>query len=74
MALGWLDSVSSDFLLETSFLRCRLQLKLKDREAAAKAFSEAGKVLNEAKSLDQEHRAELARALEEMAKELSELK
>lgn len=74
MALGWLDSVSSDFLLETSFLRCRLQLKLKDREAAAKAFSEAGKVLNDAKNLEQEHRVELVRALEEMAKELSELK
>jgi len=74
MALGWLDSVSSDYQLETSFLRCRLQLKLKDREAASKAFGEAGKILNESKNLPEEHRIELTRALEEMAKELSELK
>ncbi|PKL43393.1 MAG: hypothetical protein CVV41_10055 [Candidatus Riflebacteria bacterium HGW-Riflebacteria-1] len=73
VALGWLDSVSNDFLLETSFLRCRLQLKLKDAAAASKAFSEARKVLDEAKGLDPEHRVELVKALEEMAKELSEL-
>ncbi len=74
MALGWLDSVSSDYLLETTFLRCRLQMKLKNREAAATAFGEAGKILNESKNLAEEHRIELTRALEEMAKELSELK
>ncbi|MBU1106197.1 MAG: hypothetical protein KKB51_05965 [Candidatus Riflebacteria bacterium] len=74
MALGWLDSVSDDYLLETSFLRCRLHILLEDADAANKAFAEAGKVLDADKKLDPESRKELARALEEIEKELANLK
>lgn len=74
MALGWLDSVSEDYRLEASFLRCRLHILLKDADAASKAFTEASKVLDEEKKLDPENRKELTRTLEEMAKELASLK
>lgn len=73
MALGWLESVSSDYLLESSFLRCRLQLKLKDRKAAGKALAEAKKVFTETTNLDKELSAEFTRVLEEMSTELGAL-
>ena len=74
MALEWLDSVSADYALETSFLRCRLHILLKDAAAGNKSFAEARRVLDEEAGLDSENRIELLRALEEMAKELASLK
>lgn len=74
MALGWLDSVSNEYRLEKTFLRCQLQMKLKNRIAAAQAYEEARKILDESTTMASGHRTELSKGLDRMAKELSMLR
>ncbi len=74
VALGWLESAGPEYRLEAAFLKCRILIKNGNAEKAGAALIEARKALEEEKGLSDSHRSELAKTIETMAKEISQLK